>query len=167
MAKRLNHSSWFSLGRSIVTWLLTNILYRRSSGMEPKHARTRLRGQKRDPIPIRICSKTKVNTSHSPSPYSASLVQPFCRRMGLISILSTELECPKWFTSPEALSRSKAHKPSAWQKTAAHPLTSLPCNKKRHPPFLHDGGNSPQSGRRGSRVCWTQESIYSGFRPDN
>lgn len=37
MAKRLNHLSWSSLGRSIVTWLLTNILYKRSSGIEPSH----------------------------------------------------------------------------------------------------------------------------------
>lgn len=35
IAKRLNQASWSSLGRSMVTWLLTNILYKRSSGIEP------------------------------------------------------------------------------------------------------------------------------------
>lgn len=40
IAKRLNQESWSSLGRSIVTWLLTNILYKRSSGIEPGHTCT-------------------------------------------------------------------------------------------------------------------------------
>lgn len=167
MAKRLNHSSWSSFGRSIVTWLLTNILYKRSSGMEPKHMCTYLRVQKGyNSFQFCIYSKTtqtKVNT-HSPRPYKASLVLPFCRRMGLISILSTEWEWPKWFTSPEALSRSKAHKPSAWQKMDACSFTSL---AEQQWPFSHDGGNSPQLGHHGYRVCWILELIYSGSRPDN
>lgn len=55
----------------------------------------------------------KKYLTHLPRPYKASLVLPFCMRMGLISILSTEWEWPKWFRSPDALSRSNAHKPSA------------------------------------------------------
>lgn len=58
-----------------------------------------------------------------PRPYKASLVMPFCIKMGLISIFSTEWEWPKWLTSPEALSRSNAHKPSALEKTYRNPHT--------------------------------------------
>lgn len=165
MAKRLNHSSWFSLGRSIVTWLLTNILYKRSSGIEPTHRGTHFSVQMGF-YPclylIQICTSKKTR---SPSPYKASLVLPFWRRMGLISILSTEWEWPKWFISPEALSRSKAHKPSAWQKKKGCTLVYIFAVEQKS--FSHRGGSLPQSGHRGYRECWTPESIYSGFRPDS
>lgn len=79
---------------------------RRKTGIETDH-NSLLYGQFR--------AKSKDST-YSPRPYRASLVLPFCMRTGLISIFSTEWEWPKWFIRPEALSRSNAHKPSAWKE---------------------------------------------------
>jgi len=125
MVKRLNHSSWSSLGRSIVTWLLTNILYKRSSGIEPTHTHTHEyltqnmnnftnpgRAETKNILGILLTAHHDTNNL-LPRPNKASLVLPFCIRMGLISIFSTEWEWPKWLTRPEALSRSNAHRPSA------------------------------------------------------
>lgn len=50
---------------------------------------------------------------HLPRPYRASFVLPFCNRTGLMSIFSTDIDRPKWFTNPAQLRISRAQRASA------------------------------------------------------